>query len=365
MAKHNIISALLFSMVLSGAFAQENTSPESQASAQSGEIISIIGVGDIMMGLNYPEDNPSLPPKDGADIFADVKDILKDANITTGNLEGVLANQGAHTKKCSDPKVCFVFRMPERYVDHLVDAGFDFVSLANNHSSDFGIPGRESTQRVLKEAGIGYAGFTGVCESQVIEKDGVKYGFASFSVNNGTLQVTEYEKATQVISDLKKNSDIVIVAMHIGAEGIKYNHITRESETYVGEDRGNPYQFARVAIDAGADVVFGHGPHVARAIDLYKGKFIAYSLGNFATPTGISINGLKGYAPIVKVLVDKKSGNFVEGKIFSAMQKGADGSRRPYKDKTGACIKEIKSLTETDIPETGIKIEKDGSIHLK
>lgn len=363
MSKRNFISALLFSAALSGAFAQVAANPE--ANAQPVETLSIIGVGDIMMGLNYPEDNPSLPVKDGADIFADVKSILKDADITTGNLEGVLANQGNHTKRCSDPKVCFVFRMPERYVDHLVDAGFDFMALANNHSSDFGVPGRESTQRVLKEAGIGFAGFENVCESQVIERNGVKYGFASFSVNNGTLQVTEYDKATQVISDLKKNADIVIVAMHIGAEGVKYNHITRGTETYVGEDRGNPYKFARTVIDAGADVVFGHGPHVVRAVDVYKGKFIAYSLGNFATPTGISTNGLKGYAPIVKVIVDKKTGYFVEGKIYSNLQKGAEGVRHPLRDKTNACIKEIKSLTETDIPEAPIKIEKDGSIKLK
>lgn len=360
-------------LILSSAlFAQEAVpAQDSPAEAQPAatenatDVLTLVGVGDIMMGVNYPNDSPILPPKDGAEIFADVKEILRDANVTVGNLEGVLLNDGGTPKKCSNPKVCYVFRMPERYVEHLVDAGFDLMTIANNHSGDFGDAGRQSSQRVLKEAGIGYAGFEKTCESTVIEKDGVKYGFAGFSVNNGTLRVTDFKKATEVISDLRTKSDIVIVAMHIGAEGKKFNHITRETENFVGENRGNPYKFARVAIDAGADVVFGHGPHVARAMDLYKGKFIAYSLGNFATPTGVNVSGISGYAPIVKITIDKKTGNFKEGKLFSAIQKGGDGARRPYLDETGACIKEIKSLTEKDIPETGIKIDLDGSITLK
>lgn len=380
MNTRKITTALIGSLLCASSFAQDpaptpaapanekvqpaEEQPAAEVAASSDEL-TIVGVGDVMMGLNYPDDSPLLPPNDGADIFADVKPILQDANLTVGNLEGVLLNHGGNPKKCSNPKVCYVFRMPEHYVNHLVDAGFDLMSIANNHSGDFGDPGRQSSQRVLKEAGIGYAGFENSCESTVIEKDGVKYGFAGFSVNNGTLRVTDFKKATAVISDLRQKADIVIVAMHIGAEGKKFNHITRETENFVGENRGNPYKFARVAIDAGADVVFGHGPHVARAMDIYKGKFIAYSLGNFATSTSVNVGGISGYAPIVKITIDKKTGNFKGGQLFSAIQKGADGARRPMLDNTGACIKEIKNLTEKDIPETEITISADGNISLK
>lgn len=336
----------------------------STLSTSNDSTLTFVGVGDIMMGLNYPDESPVLPPEDGALIFADVKSILQDATLTIGNLEGVLLDLGGTPKRCSNPKLCYAFRMPERYVNHLVDAGFDLLSVANNHSGDFGPTGRETSQEVLKKAGLGFAGFEGMSEKYYLEKDGIRYGFTAFSVNNGTLRVTDAAKAKQVISDLRDSSDIVIVSMHIGAEGKKFNRITRKTEHFVGENRGNPYAFARLAIDAGADIVFGHGPHVARAIDLYKGKFIAYSLGNFATSTSVNITGVSGYAPIIKIKTNK-NGDFLEGQIYSAIQQGPDGARRPLLDTTGACISEIKKLTEKDIPEAKIVIEKDGKIVLK
>ena len=339
-------------------------SVSSTLSTSNDSTLTFVGVGDIMMGLNYPDESPVLPPEDGALIFADVKSILQDATLTIGNLEGVLLDLGGTPKRCSNPKLCYAFRMPERYVNHLVDAGFDLLSVANNHSGDFGPTGRETSQEVLKKAGLGFAGFEGMSEKYYLEKDGIRYGFTAFSVNNGTLRVTDAAKAKQVISDLRDSSDIVIVSMHIGAEGKKFNRITRKTEHFVGENRGNPYAFARLAIDAGADIVFGHGPHVARAIDLYKGKFIAYSLGNFATSTSVNITGVSGYAPIIKIKTNK-NGDFLEGQIYSAIQQGPDGARRPLLDTTGACISEIKKLTEKDIPEAKIVIEKDGKIVLK
>lgn len=339
-------------------------SVSSTLSTSNDSTLTFVGVGDIMMGLNYPDESPVLPPEDGALIFSDVKAILQDATLTIGNLEGVLLDLGGTPKRCSNPKLCYAFRMPERYVNHLVDAGFDLLSVANNHSGDFGPTGRETSQEVLKKAGLGFAGFEGMSEKYYLEKDGIRYGFTAFSVNNGTLRVTDAAKAKQVISDLRDSSDIVIVSMHIGAEGKKFNRITRKTEHFVGENRGNPYAFARLAIDAGADIVFGHGPHVARAIDLYKGKFIAYSLGNFATSTSVNITGVSGYAPIIKIKTNK-NGDFLEGQIYSAIQQGPDGARRPLLDTTGACISEIKKLTEKDIPEAKIVIKKDGRIVLK
>lgn len=333
------------------------------------ETLTVIGVGDIMMGLNFPEEKPVLPKQDGELVFSEVKDILRDADLTTGNLEGVLMNKGGLPKPCcrSTKKSgnCYCFRSPENYTRHLLDAGFDYVSVSNNHSGDFGSEGRICTQRALDEAKLAYAGFEKSCEYKILELNGVRYGFASFSVSSGTLTVFDTEKAKKTIALLRDSSDIVIATMHIGAEGSKYTHITRESETFLGDNRGNPYQFARLAIDAGADIVFGHGPHVPRAIDLYKGKFIAYSLGNFATSTSVNIQGVTGYAPIVKISIDKKTGDFKEGQIYSFIQKGNNGDRKPNRDDKGACIKLMKELTEQDIPESPIQIADDGKITLK
>ena len=333
------------------------------AAAVAKDTLSFSGVGDILIGRNWPDATPMLPPQDGALMFKDVMDALR-ADVTFGNLEGVMLDAGGTPKQCSNPSLCFNFRMPERYVKHFVDAGFDLLSVANNHAGDFGEAGRRSTARVLKEAGIGFAGFLDKEETYILEKEGVRYGFVAFAPNVGTVSIHEIPRARELVSELKKKTDIVIVSAHMGAEGAKFANITRKPETYVGENRGNPYEFARQMIDAGADIFWGHGPHVPRAIDLYKGKFIAYSLGNFATSTGIRITGTTGYAPVIRVRTDRQ-GNFIDGEIFSFIQSGESGERRPYADPTGACIKEIKRLTEADIPEVGFTISNAGKITLK
>ncbi len=335
------------------------------AAAAPKDTLTFAAVGDIMMGLNYPSNAPVLPPQDGALTFESVAGVLRGADITIGNLEGVLLDSGGYAKRCANPSVCYVFRSPERYVKHLVDAGFDLMSVANNHSGDFGDAGRAGTVRSLRSAGLGFAGFEGVAESYVLERDGIRYGFVAFAPNIGTVSFHDLPRAKELIAEVRKKCDILIVSMHIGAEGSRYSRITRNSELFVGENRGNPYAFARFAIDNGADLVIGHGPHVPRAVDLYKGKFIAYSLGNFATNTSVNISGESGYAPIVKIRTDR-NGNFIDGEIVSAIQQGERGERRPFLDPAGACIKEIKRLTEIDIPETGISIDgKTGKITKK
>ena len=123
--------------------------------------------------------------------------------------------------------------------------------------------------------------------------------------NNGTIDINDHKNAISLVQKLDSLCDIVIVSFHGGAEGANHTHITRNNEIFLGENRGNPYKFSRDVIDAGADIVFGHGPHVTRAIDIYKDRFIAYSLGNFATYGRFNLNGVSGIAPIVKVFVNK------------------------------------------------------------
>ena len=133
--------------------------------ADSTRLLRIVGVGDMMLGTNYPSTS-YLPPKGGADLLKDVAPILRDADLTFGNLEGTILDQGGTPKRCNNPAVCYVFRSPESYVKHFVDAGFDILSLANNHSGDFGPVGRNKTKAVLKEAGIYFAGLAGTDESE-------------------------------------------------------------------------------------------------------------------------------------------------------------------------------------------------------
>ncbi|MDR0231559.1 MAG: CapA family protein [Dysgonamonadaceae bacterium] len=322
------------------------------------KLISIIGTGDIMLGSNYPSEN-DLPVNDGKDLLKNVKDILRNADVTFGNLEGCVLDKGGDVKSCKSG--CYFFRMPNRYVNYLTDAGFDVVNIANNHNGDFGAPGRENTVKVLKEAGLNYAGLKDICETSIFEIDGVKYGFCGFAPNTGTVRITDIPYAKKLVADLKSQCDIVIVSFHGGAEGKSHNRVPKQTEMFYGENRGNVHEFAHSVIDAGADVVFGHGPHVVRAAELYKDRFIIYSMGNFCTSGSFSISGISGYAPIVKVFTDKE-GRFVKGQIYSFLQLDKTG---PVADENHLAAKEIKRLTELDFPNTGLTISNEGVIERK
>jgi poly-gamma-glutamate capsule biosynthesis protein CapA/YwtB (metallophosphatase superfamily)/cell wall-associated NlpC family hydrolase len=326
--------------------------------AQETKIVSIIGTGDIMLGSNYPSD-AKLPPNDGKDLLNQVKPILTDADVTFGNLEGCVLNSGGSPKPCKSG--CYFFRMPERYVSRLTDAGFDVMNIANNHMGDFGPEGRSNTVKVLKDSGLAFAGLKDVCETAEFEINGVKYGFCGFAPNTGTVKITDIAYAKKIVAALDAKCDIVIVSFHGGAEGKTHNRVTRKAESFYGENRGNVYEFAHAVIDAGADVVFGHGPHVVRAAELYKDRFIIYSMGNFCTSGDFSISGISGYAPMVKVYTDTK-GVFQYGQIISALQKDKTG---PIIDESHLAAKEIKRLTELDFPQTGLLISNDGQIERK
>ncbi|MDX1651597.1 MAG: CapA family protein [Brumimicrobium sp.] len=321
--------------------------------------LEIIGVGDIMLGTNFPSER-YLPPNDGKDLLKPVDSILKSADLTFGNLEGVILSGPGDVKKCSDPEFCYAFKSPDHYLTYLKEAGFDVLSIANNHVGDFGDAGRANTVKRLQEEGLAFAGLYDH-PYMIFEKDSVTYGFAAFAPNTGTVRITDYDKAREIVAHLDSLSDIVIVSFHGGAEGSKYCHVTKEKEIFLGEDRGNPYEFSRIVIDAGADIVFGHGPHVTRAVDLYKDRFIAYSLGNFATYGRFNLRGVNGIAPIVKVTVNA-DGSFEKAQIIPVKQVGEGG---PQLDEQKVVIKEIIRLTETDLPECGLVITEEGEVKRK
>jgi len=340
--------------------AESASPPQSQVVAQppastDKKLISIIGVGDIMLGSNYPAEK-YLPPNDGKDILKDVQDILQDADITFGNLEGCILDSGGVTAKVGC-KMCFAFRMPEKYAENLRPAGFDVVNIANNHIRDFGTAGTDNTLKMLKEWGIQTAGLENV-PTVTFEKNGVKYGFAGFAPNHGTNSLSDIAAAQQMVRDLKKVSDIVIISFHAGAEGSNHQHVTRKPEVFYGESRGNVYEFAHAVIDAGADVVFGHGPHVTRAVEVYKDRFIAYSLGNFATYALFNLKGPTQLAPLMKVFVDK-TGKFSHADITPIIQLGKG---IPTVDPQKRVISLIRELTQADFPESKLKIDDKGHI---
>lgn len=320
------------------------------------DTVTIIGVGDIMMGTNFPSAN-YLPPNEGRELLKEVTPILQNADVTFGNLEGVILDEGGIQKTCSNPDVCYLFRTPEKYVHHLLAAGFDVMSMANNHAGDFGNPGRENTMRVLREAGLHFSGLLSTPYT-TFEQNGVKYGFVAFAPNTGTVSINDLPNAKKIVAHLDSISDIVIVSFHGGAEGKKYQHVTRETEYFYGENRGNVYRFAHQLVDVGADVIFGHGPHVTRALEVYKNRFIIYSLGNFCTYARFNLSGENGIAPILKVYTDK-TGAFYKADIIPIYQPGEGG---PKIDPQRRAIATLQRLTNSDFPELKIIISDEGEV---
>lgn len=321
------------------------------------DTVHIVCVGDIMLGTDYPSRIYLPPGGECSSLLAGVSHLLVDAEITCGNLEGTFAGEAGEAKKCKDTTQCFVFRMPDHFVDCLAAAGFDFLSLANNHNGDFGAAGRERTRTILENAGIKTAGLQDHPVS-FIRRDSITYGFCAFSPHPGTTDLTNNRLVHEIVSRLDSLSDIVIVSFHGGAEGKDHQHVTREDETYLGFNRGNVYEFAHLAVDAGADIIFGHGPHVARAVECYRERIILYSLGNFCTYGRFKLDGPNGVAPLVRLSV-ARDGRFLEGEVIPVVQRGRG---IPEIDSSGRVIALLRQLTETDFPDTRLDITEKGRI---
>ena len=328
--------------------------PEPAAPDRSTMRIQIASVGDMMIGTDYPQNH--LPDDDGASFLADVTPYLAAADIAFGNLEGVLMDGGEPAKKCSNPSACYLFRSPTRYVEHYRNAGFDVLSLANNHARDFGEEGRTSSMEAIAAAGMRHSGR--VDDFASLEVNGLKVAVLAYAVTKNSNMLLDYELAFTTVAHFAATHDIVIVSFHGGAEGADVTHVPFAEEEYYGEPRGDVVWFARGVVDAGADLVIGHGPHVVRGMERYKDRLIAYSLGNFATYYGISVTGLKGIAPILMTTLDG-DGRFVEGEIVSTVQLRPAG---PSIDPAQRALNLIRGLSVEDFGNPGLSFLPDGKV---
>ena len=303
-----------------------------------GTTLTVAAVGDIMLGTDFPDDR--LAASDGADYLSTVSAVLREADITIGNLEGVLLAGGTPSKTCSNPASCFLFRSPPHYAGYLREAGFDVLSLANNHARDFGEEGRSATMMTLDAYGLHHSGRRGDIASWTLGD--TRVAFIAFSPTRISYLLNDIPIAVELVLSLATMHDIVIVSFHGGAEGEDATSLPFEEEFYLGETRGEVVRFSHSVIDAGADLVIGHGPHVPRALELYRNRLIAYSLGNFATHVGVNVNGIAGLAPILEAEIDE-TGEFVSGRIHSAIQERPNG---PVWDADGRVYEMIRALTE-------------------
>ncbi|MDI6104981.1 CapA family protein [Actinoplanes sp. NEAU-A12] len=332
------------------------TGPAGKPVEESGQVesISLSATGDIIMG-----DAPGkLPANDGKGFFDSVTGVLK-SDFVMGNLEQPLTGDTG-TSKCGTPKRphCFAFRAPPAYAKHLKEAGFQLLNTANNHSNDYGPQGYRNTVEALEAAGLEHTGAKD--QITVVEVKGVKVAVVGFSSYKEANDLNDLKAAAAVVSSAKEKADLVVVQVHMGAEGAGQTHVKPGNEIYYSENRGDPIKFSHTVIDAGADLVVGHGPHVLRAMEFYKGKLIAYSLGNFAGGgRTLSRDGILKHSGVLHVSLTRE-GEYAGGKFVSTYLNDAGVPTHEKSDDRGR--KMVAELTEADFPETGAVIESNGTI---
>ncbi len=288
-------------------------------------------------------------------MLREVTPLLTPADIIFGNLEGPMLEGGSTSKCRPSSRSCFAFRVPIRYGKYLKEAGFSLMSLANNHASDFGAEGRESTKRVLDGLGIAHAGGDRN-DIPYLNVKGRRIGVVAFAFNDVSYNVNDIETARRVVKSVRAKSDLVIVSFHAGAEGVAAQHVPKGTEIFLHEPRGDSRAFAHAVVDAGADLLLGSGPHVVRGMEVYQNRLIVYSLGNFAFH-GFAFNGPTGLSLVLDVDM-APDGTFLGGRIHP-LKEGQDG---PREDKTGTIIPIVRGLSRDDFGASGVRIDDDGTV---
>ena len=334
---------------------REGAAATFRSEVPAGTTVRLRAVGDMMIGTDFPSGvlNPEVEAT-----FTDVKDWLSDADITFGNLEGPLCDSGK-TNKCkpgAPAGSCYAFRSPSGYKGIFQGAGFDVVSTANNHAGDFGEGCREATELAMDSVGIAHTGRPGDIAS--VQANGLKIAVVGFHTSRNSHYVNDHETAAQLVRALDTEHDLVVVSFHGGAEGSKALHVPEGRETFYGENRGDLRTFTHTVIDAGADLVWGHGPHVLRGMEVYKGRLIAYSMGNFATYGRFNVRGQQGLGVVLETVLDAE-GRFVAGKLLPTKQ---IGEGIPMRDPEGKALDTVRMLSAEDFPETGVLVAQDGTI---
>jgi hypothetical protein len=322
------------------------------------EDIVVTAVGDVMLGTTFPDES-ALPPNDGADLLTEVTPFLKRGDVVYGNLEGPIID-GGDSAKCHGKKIgtCFAFRVPTRYGKYLKDAGFSAMGLANNHAMDFGLEGRASSRQVLDAMQIAHTGEVGDIARLTVK--GRRIAIIAFATYPGAYNFLDLDESLQAIRALKAESDLVIVGFHGGAEGATHQHVLEGDETFLGEDRGDLRRFTHAAIDAGADLVLGSGPHVVRAMEIYKGKLIAYSLGNFATYGPFNLSAENGLTLVLEAHL-ATDGTFLRGQAYGVKQEKPGG---PKLDPEMKILPVLRGLSNADFKETAIVVGPQGELWL-
>jgi len=292
-----------------------------QEAPKAPRTITIAAVGDTMVGSVYPT-RAAMPPEEGRRAFERVKQLWAGADIVMGNFEGTVSSDASAARALGSHS--YRFLMPAESLSTYKEAGFTLLNLANNHGMDAGLSAREATVAAMDEVGLAHAGSLAQ-PSAILAINGLKVGIIGTAPHMHCFPL-DADVVGQRVKELKEfdGCALVVVTMHAGAEGAKALHVPRQKEIFLGADRGDVYAFAHAVIDAGADLVVGHGPHVPRGMEVYKNRLIAYSLGNFATHGSFNVKGVSGLGLVLEATL-LEDGSLQGLRILSTRQdKGSE-----------------------------------------
>jgi poly-gamma-glutamate capsule biosynthesis protein CapA/YwtB (metallophosphatase superfamily) len=312
--------------------------------------VTIAWGGDTVLGSNY-----GLPPQRGRGMLAHVAPLFRAADIGFVNLEEALSD-GSATKCGAGSSDCFAFGAPMSYATALPAAGIKIVNLANNHAADYGSAGEASTLVALKRAGVAWTGKP--AQIQLVVVNGVRIAFLGFAPYPWASRLDRIPEAVTLVKRAAARADLVVVAIHAGAEGSTANHVPQGSEYYLGENRGNSRSFSHAVIDAGADLVVGSGPHVVRGVQWYHDRLIAYSLGNLAGWHTFGLGGTLSESAILSVTLGRDGG--IDRGHWTSVELEDPGI--PELDSTNASLTLVNQLSKTDFGSTAARFTASGAL---
>jgi capsule synthesis protein PGA_cap len=314
--------------------------------------VTVSWVGDMSLSSDR-----GLPGLGGAGPLAGVRRQLERSDLALGNLEGTLGS-GGRSKCGPESKDCVTFSAPASYARTYAAAGFDVLNLANNHAFDYGLRGFRGTMRALDDAHLGHVGEAGRVELRRVR--GTTVALVGFAPYPWASPLRDLGAARTLVASASRRADVVVVMMHAGAEGADQTHTPTGVERAFGEDRGDTRAFAHAAVDAGADLVVGSGPHVVRGLELYRDRLIAYSLGNFLAYNTFEQGGTLSLSGIVRVRIDgtgrPRSVRWVSIRL---VEPGI-----PRTDGTGASARLVSDVSRADFGARGLTIDRRGRVRL-
>jgi poly-gamma-glutamate capsule biosynthesis protein CapA/YwtB (metallophosphatase superfamily) len=286
--------------------------------------------------------------------FRSVRSDLK-GDVVLGNLEGTLTERGS--AKCGGGSTdCFAFRAPPSYAGLLRRAGFTVMNLANNHAFDYGEVGQHDTVAAVRRARMLTTGRPG--EIAYTKVGGTRVAVLGFAPYPWAQSLLDLPAAEALVRKADRWADLVVVTMHAGAEGAEHQRVRPGMERFLGEERGNSVAFARAVVRAGADLVVGSGPHVLRGMEWYRGRLIAYSLGNFVGYRTLNTSGISGISGILQVTLHR-NGSWKVGSLVPVTLAG-DGIPRPDPDRTAPRL--VRKLSQKDFGAHAMRVSANGAL---